>query len=605
MSELQEKRELQEDGHYQVSLYDTEKQKLTHRWFETQDGKKDGEEIEYFEDSDKVKRKANWKNGKKNGGEEIYEMVDVVHGKHRHAERYKRSTTKFYDTFDIQKERRLVERNFFISGEISLSEKIFYPKEFDNNTSKILAETAFIKIGCLDISAFNIVVVKDGLTDDIKQISFDREVYETGDGFSGALYRYERAYDMNFKAGKEYNGSYDFGEDYDGNTCSYHVKQGKLTGNFQSSGKKVYYENGLKVRASYRGVGFETWSYNEAGQLNGLNIAKNDRGQIVKECTHKHGKLDGRYFEAQEYINKRTIKCTYIEDKLEGEYFEEANDTKIECSYKEGKLDGKYKKYKKDEQGSFVLYKECSFKDGVLDGDYTETRERIIPHEAYRNGIKEKIEIKCQYKNGELDGIYEEVKQPAEDVEYQYRYKYKNTFEYKDGVLDGVYINEEERVSTHYKEGKLDGKYVKFSSKNNQKETEKEYKDGKLNGICIEYDEYGFKTVESTYKNDVLDGPYTEYFRNGKPKCEGSYSNGEKNGFWKTYADNGDLIEMRRFENDKDVTERYNKLKKIASKRIEKEKAIEAETGVKTRLPKMSKGAKVVAMVKESLGLSK
>ncbi len=463
MSELQEKRELQKDGHYQVSLCDTETQKLTHRWFETQDGKKDG-------------------------GEEIYEMVDVVHGKHRHAERYKHSTTKFYDTFDIQKERRLVERNFFISGEISLSEKIFYPKEFDNNTSKILAETAFIQIGCQDISAFNIVVVKDGLTDDIKQISFDREVYETGDGFSGSLYCYERAYDMNFKAGKEYNGSYDSGENYDGNTCSYHVKQGKLTGNFQSSGKKVYYENGLKVGASYRGVGFETWSYNEAGQLNGLNIAKNDRGQIVKECTYKRGKLDGRYFEAQEYINKRTIKCTYIEDKLEGEYFEEANDTKIECSYKEGKLDGKY---------------------------------------------------------------------------------------------------------------------VKFSSKNNQKETEKEYKDGKLNGICIEYDEYGFKTVESTYKNDVLDGPYKEYFRNGKPKCEGTYTNGKKNGFWKTYADNGDLIEMRRFENGKDVTERYNKLKKIASKRIDKEKAIEAETGVKTRLPKMSKGAKVVAMVKESLGLSK
>lgn len=325
------------------------------------------------------------------------------------------------------------------------------------------------------------------------------------------------------------------------------------------------------------------WFETQDGKKDGEEIEFNYTGKVHRVTDWKNGKKDG-------------IEICFNT----GISVEDLEKTKSRCNK------GDYKAFgDKVLDGDCSFKKECSYKEGVLDGDYTETRERMRPHEAYRNGIKEKIEIKCQYKNGELDGIYEEVKQPAEDVEYQYRYKYENTFEYKDGVLDGVYINEEERVSTHYKEGKLDGKYVKFSSKNNQKETEKEYKDGKLNGICIEYDEYGFKTVESTYKNDVLDGPYKEYFRNGKPKCEGSYSNGEKNGFWKTYADNGDLIEMRRFENGKDVTERYNKLKKIASKRIDKEKAIEAETGVKTRLPKMSKGAKVVAMVKESLGLSK
>ena len=46
-------------------------------------------------------------------------------------------------------------------------------------------------------------------------------------------------------------------------------------------------------------------------------------------------------------------------------------------------------------------------------------------------------------------------------------------------------------------------------------------------------------------------------------------------------------------------------IKKIASKHIKKEKAIEAKTGKKTRFPKMSKLEKTVAMAKEKFGLSK
>ena len=102
-------------------------------------------------------------------------------------------------------------------------------------------------------------------------------------------------------------------------------------------------------------------------------------------------------------------------------------------------------------------------------------------------------------------------------------------------------------------------------------------------------------------EDDVLDGAYTEYFKNGKKRCEGSYSNGEKNGFWKTYADNGDLIEMRRYESGKDVTEHYNKLKKIAAKHIAKEDERSEGKDERVVLKRKRKLGKAIDFAKESI----
>ncbi len=598
MSKIVQKRELQEDGHYQVSSYDTETQKLTHRWYENQNGKKDGEELE-FNYTGKVHRVTDWKNGKKDGIEICFNTGISIEDLEETKSRCNKGDYAYISFLYVTNWKDDIKHGEEIITD--LGKNLTARSEYNNgqqikNIQYLYKLTPEIEQFLKDVRApwlsnpESIYIKKDGIKNEILYIEMNKPARHYVHEYTGFHYA------MKFKDGKEYDGDYRYHHIRDQE--HYSLKEGKLNGSFWLENRVGSYWDG-------KFSGEETISITDTPLGNNIEDLKNFTNQWTIE--NKGIKNASKIIHADKVSGYKikTAKEEY-DIPLNGNAHLENYGIVIDCEIKDGKLNGLYKAFgDKVLDGDCSFKKECSYKDGVLDGDYTETRERIIPHEAYRNGIKEKIEIKCQYKNGELDGIYEEVKQPAEDVAYQYRYKYKNTFEYKDGVLDGVYINEEERVSTHYKEGKLDGKYVKFSSKNNQKETEKEYKDGKLNGICIEYDEYGFKTVESTYKDDVLDGPYKEYFRNGKPKCEGSYSNGEKNGFWKTYVDNGDLIEMRRFENDKDVTERYNKLKKIASKRIDKEKAIEAETGVKTRLPKMSKGAKVVAMVKESLGLSK
>jgi len=46
-------------------------------------------------------------------------------------------------------------------------------------------------------------------------------------------------------------------------------------------------------------------------------------------------------------------------------------------------------------------------------------------------------------------------------------------------------------------------------------------------------------------------------------------------------------------------------MKRIAAKRIEKEKKIETKTGKKTRLPKMSKFEKRIAVVRDAMRVSR
>ena len=158
-------------------------------------------------------------------------------------------------------------------------------------------------------------------------------------------------------------------------------------------------------------------------------------------------------------------------------------------------------------------------------------------------------------------------------------------------------------------------------------EREEIYVDGKrvevvdAKGNCRKFDDKGREIYRLTERKEINHPRNGQCFKKKRWFGENKYGrggewkdtiieeweqkDGKKHGFEKLYNSDGIVAEMKYWQEGKDCTAKYNKLKKIASKRIDKERAIEAETGVKTRLPKMGKGAKVVAMVKESLGLSK
>lgn len=161
-------------------------------------------------------------------------------------------------------------------------------------------------------------------------------------------------------------------------------------------------------------------------------------------------------------------------------------------------------------------------------------------------------------------------------------------FYMKDGKRDGEY--RVGGIHAFYKDGVLDGNYVKRQHRRDKKTKE------------IHYEQY-----KTSFKNGVESKEYlyTEFFDNfdGNKKVEGSYKNGKKSGLWKYYDKEGNIINQEFYQNGRNMTDKYDKIKAIAAQRIEKEKQIEVETGVKTRLPKMTKSEKRVAMIKQYMGL--
>lgn len=551
-----EKKELQDDGHYCISVYDKDKQELVARWYENKEGQKDGPETSYFNGGIDIKHLTNWKNGQKDGVEEVYGIIYVLEG-------------GYFPNLEHKNVFKVVEKYVYSNGKVVQGEKISYPKELDDDAIEILKNSACKEKAGIEINNdfgfCNPVIVRDSKTNKIKKISFDQleRVWN-----SMGYHRCSCTYDMEFdKEGREYNGKAKI--ELWARKGIYDIEKGKLTyGSFYNGEEKrirYYYKYGLD-RIEYFGGAIETFSYNKDGKLDGpnncvLNNAYHDH-EMYKKCTYKNGKLDGEYKETPEYKEGgRTLECFYKEGILDGRYFEETKEHKIECNYKDGNLDGEYKKYVKTKDGSWKLSKEINYKDGVLDGKYVDSKSNLI------------------YRNGKI------VSGESTVVDYTgngYTYTYVNESEYKITYFDR--FNHIKKIES-FKNNKLDG--ICRDDK-----TFTTYKEGKKNGEC-HFEKEGCK-VYCNYKDDVLDGPYEERDKVGRKKCEGFYSDGKKNGIWKIYSTNGDLIETLRYEQGEDVTNRYNTLKKVASKSIAEEDKISESSADRIILPRKSKTKKII-----------
>lgn len=558
-----EKKELQDDGHYCISVYDKDKQELVARWYENKEGQKDGTETVYVDGGKSIKHLINWKNGKKDGVEEIYENINVLVGGWS------------YSDLEYNLVSKVVKRNVYSDGNFVQGEKISYPKKLDNDAIKMLNKSAFAEKAGIKVNHFSIynpVIVRDDQTNQIKKISFDDLSHIWGGyGRVGCHCIYDMEFD---KEGREYNGKAKI--ELWARQGVYDIEKGKLTygsfNNGEEKGIRYYYKYGID-RIEYFGGAIETFSYNKDGKLDGpnncvLNNAYHDH-EMYKKCTYKNGKLDGEYKETPEYKGGgRTIECFYKEGILDGRYFEETKEHKIECNYKDGNLDGEYKEYVKTKDGSWKLSKEINYKDGVLDGKYVDSMSDLI------------------YRNGKIVSGERIVNVNSRKTIYTY----KNESEYKVAYYNGCSIEKMES----FKDNKLDGIYADY-----EKDEFITYKEGKKNGKCRFKKEGG--TVYCNYKDDILDGPYEERDKVGHKKCEGFYKDGQKEGIWKIYAtdytsSNGNVtaIETLRYEQGKDVTNRYNALKKVASKRIAEEDKISESSADRIILPRKSKTKKII-----------
>lgn len=307
-----------------------------------------------------------------------------------------------------------------------------------------------------------------------------------------------------------------------------------------------------------------------------------DGGCIVNEQHYKGGKLNGTYVDtysdgASDWLLRETRgeKANFKDGVLDGEY-------EARCSNMR-KPDFKFIKFSEygiepksiNYSGSYRI--NGNFIQGVFSGSiecgYQPNNLYVIENGKLKRSVEylgEKHWIEKNYEDGKLVRASEKI------VERMVVFVEQGTYGHE-GISS---LNEVE-----YKEGKLHGTSKKFNKDSLLIESEIQYKNGKKHGLAKKYNEKGWLESETQYKD------------------------GLKHGFETKYNSDGTIASQKYYENGVNCTMVHKALKKawkkVATKRIDKEKAIEAETGVKTRLPKMGKGAKVVAMVKESIGLSK
>lgn len=145
----------------------------------------------------------------------------------------------------------------------------------------------------------------------------------------------------------------------------------------------------------------------------------------------------------------------------------------------------------------------------------------------------------------------------------------------------------------------------KFTGKAESEDFSAVWIDGEIKEAYLHDDSIYENTKDYHWHDGACD--VTNYSTKGniaEKKSEYTLRDGKKHGFEKFYNSDDTVKEMKYWQDGKDFTAKYNKLKSIASKRIEKEKQIEVETGIKTCLPKMSMKEKKDALRSKTLELS-
>ena len=256
---------------------------------------------------------------------------------------------------------------------------------------------------------------------------------------------------------------------YEGELSTYAFGNGGLS-------NVITFKNDVRLHdISYHSNGKvkEERSFDDNEKIHGDVITYNEAGVIVEEARYLHGMKHGMQMETKnkglrEYVN-------YNDGVLEGKFL---------CLYPDGA---------KQREGAYE-------KENVKTGKWTLWAEdgKIIQEEHYLNG-KLNGEKKVYYATGNLHttGKFVDDKPNGRHLEYDEQNRVSIEYNYRNGVLDGIY--------NAYNEGVL---WRECLYKNGQILREKEYKNGKINvlrllddtGKLVDVQQYD-TSGKSTYKN--------------------------------------------------------------------------------------------------------
>ena len=174
----------------------------------------------------------------------------------------------------------------------------------------------------------------------------------------------------------------------------------------------------------------------------------------------------------------------------------------------------------------------------------------LIGYKGYRShaytpdGLKI---IRVKYYDGSPRSEYTEVLGRRHGTYTEYHEggggKQKKTCSYKDGRLEGEYMewNREGAMvqKSHYKDGKREGEYVEWDCKGTMVQ-KAHYKEGKLEGPYHKWHSNGIVAEEANYRDDrIWEGDYIRRYYDGTLREKGVYKDGKKSGLFTGWHLNG------------------------------------------------------------------
>lgn len=392
----------------------------------------------------------------------------------------------------------------------------------------------------------------------------------------------------------------------------YTQKDGKKEGPF----KEVDVKGWTRIEASYKAgkLDGEYKEFNSDGTVAVFKVYRNGE-DVTPPQPQKEPVMNG---ERREYYEDRSLKAVYeVKDgKKNGkyvQYYRNSDQISIEAEYKDDVLDGKYK------EGG----KECVYEKGILREEKTSYWTRTFDEKGDLKHITSSNED-MEYKNGkewegtktigrgDRDGPIESetysLKNGVKHGAYHYWYEdgTKINANYKDGVLDGPYEKETSTLTQRgsYKDGVFSGfinkteyegewtanrikietheqllngevtlSEYKKTNRNGKLLAAKTIKNAPMNGACEETLEDGTK-LTYTQKDGKKDGIYQEIDAKGWTRVEASYSEGKLSGFYTEFNSDGTIAKQKLYRDGVDITDKYAKLKKAASKNVSDEKGV-------------------------------
>ena len=283
-----------------------------------------------------------------------------------------------------------------------------------------------------------------------------------------------------------------------------------ISGNYKNDEKDGYWETKVLKDGKWHIAVYSNYSN---GTLHGAAKEWQADCDSVVFCNYNYGKLEGKYQEKRRFLGA-------------GFLFDDGNlYTDVDGQYYNGKKTGHWtyrnKMMQKEVEGDFVNgYKEglwyyyyinqliesiANYHNGKLDGKFIKIKEDYLFNKTLdpssldfiKKDIKDSIDYICYYKNGELNGHYE---------------KHDN-----DGniIAEGDFYN-----------NLRNGRWTEIDIADDTKWMSN-YVNGKLYGVCERFSPSFGKTHTYNYKNGVLDGRQVWYqLRTNSPLMESEFKNG-------------------------------------------------------------------------------